>query len=342
MKKYIAVLIISFFIQCKKAPTISHWINFETSSSASFRGISAVSENVCWLSGSEGTVMLTLDGGKTWLNRSVPNMDTLQFRDIQAFNKDTAIILSAGLPAVVCKTTDGGLNWKTVYTNLDEGVFFDAMDFWDNNHGIAFSDAVKNKLLIIETFDGGNSWSAISESSSPIVSEKQGGFAASGTCLKTFGTSSVIIGLGGPEASVLVSADFGRSWKKTTAPLDFGEPSKGIFSFDFLDEKTGYCVGGDYRNDSLSTQSISKTIDGGLNWTLVNDTTINGKYRSCIKFVNENVLVAVSRTGTSYSINSGKNWVSLSGEFYSLSKGNDGSIWASGAKGKAARLAFSL
>ena len=49
-----------------------------------------------------------LMGGKTWENVSIPGTDTLQFRDIEAFDENTAIVLSAGLPATIYKTTNGG------------------------------------------------------------------------------------------------------------------------------------------------------------------------------------------------------------------------------------------
>lgn len=307
-----------------------------TNSKSSLRGLYAVDQSVCWVSGSEGTVMRTTNAGVTWKNVSPYGYDKLQFRDIHAFGKDTAIILSAGLPTVICKTVDGGKTWNEVYRNENEGVFFDAMDFWNNQTGMAFSDAPEDRLLIIITRDGGNSWTVLPSKSLPKVLSHQGGFAASGTCIKAFGKSSALIGLGGPEATVLLTNDFGKSWTKTTAPLDFGEPSKGIFSIDMLNKNFGFCVGGDYRADSLTYQNMAVTNDGGKTWKAYVNPTTTGLYKSCINVINQKDIIATSRTGIVYTRNAGKDWQVLEGSFYSIFTVK-GVSWLSGPEGTVAR-----
>lgn len=340
---YLLLLSLLAFLSCKEAETISEieqnpfWQEFDTQSSSSLRGIAAVDSLVCWASGSGGTVLLSVDGGKNWLDRSVPGMDTIQFRDIQAFNKDTALVISAGLPALIFKTTDAGKTWNLKYENLGAGVFFDAMDFWDINNGIAFSDAPEDRLLIIRTNDGGESWTALPDSLCPKVLQHQGGFAASGTCLRALDSGRVIIGLGGDEATVLLSTDYGLNWSKSKAPLDSGAPSKGIYSFAG-DANVLFCSGGDYLGDSLSLNTLAKSLDQGQSWTLVEEPSVSGYYRSCISFVDSETIFAVSRTGTSYSLDRGKNWKQISGQYYSLSTGKDYSLWASGSNGRIAQL----
>ncbi len=308
-----------------------------TGTKSSLRGLCAVSESTCWISGSEGTVLRTIDSGKTWENLSPKGYEDLQFRDIQAFGQDTAIILSAGLPAVICKTVDGGKSWKEVYRNETKGVFFDAMDFWDKQRGMAFSDAPEDHLFIITTTDAGETWKEIPKKQSPKVFRHQGGFAASGTCINTFGESSALIGLGGPEATILLTNDFGKSWTKTIAPLDFGEPSKGIFSIDMLNENFGYCVGGDYRSDSLTSQNIATTMDGGKTWQAFSNPLTLGLYKSCVNVISQKDIITTSRTGIIYSRDSGKTWYKLDGSFYSVS--TIGTIsWFSGPEGSVARI----
>ena len=53
------------------------------------------------------------------------------------------------------QTIDGGMSWTLSYTSDEEGVFYDAMDFWDNMEGIAFGDAINGTLMILRTSDGG-------------------------------------------------------------------------------------------------------------------------------------------------------------------------------------------
>ena len=98
-----------------------YWVPQESGTNAGFRGLSAVSDQVAWASGSAGTVIRTIDGGQTWEDVSVPETDTLQYRDIEAFDANTAIILSAGSPAKIFKTEDGGKTW-TIRNGLKQTV----------------------------------------------------------------------------------------------------------------------------------------------------------------------------------------------------------------------------
>jgi len=68
----------------------------ETSSEASFRGLSVVDDDVAWISGSEGTVGRTTDGGTTWNIGTVEGFENVGFRSIYAFDENSAIIGNAG------------------------------------------------------------------------------------------------------------------------------------------------------------------------------------------------------------------------------------------------------
>src|SRR5262245_59920184 len=60
------------------------------------RGASAVSATVAWASGQGGTVLRTVDAGKTWARLAVPDGDKLDFRDVDAIDERTAWVLSIG------------------------------------------------------------------------------------------------------------------------------------------------------------------------------------------------------------------------------------------------------
>ncbi len=341
MRSLILIFLVGFLIQsCETKSSVEikpHWQQVNSPYHSSLRGIAAIDSLRCWLSGSNGKILLTEDAGKTWFDRSIPALDSLDFRDIYAWDENNAIVLSAGLPAVIAQTSNGGRDWIITYFNKEEGMFFDAIDFWDSKNGIAFSDAKDSLLYIMTTNDGGEHWKAIEESSRPKVYKQQGGFAASGTCMISYGKGKAIIGLGGPEASVFISEDYGQNWRKSTSPLDFGTSSKGNFSFSHFNNQL-YVVGGDYYGDSLTKNSIAKSEDFGLNWELIKDTAVAGKYRSSIVQVDANKIITVSRTGASYSLDAGENWFSLKANYYSLSKGKDNSVWASGPNGQVAKL----
>ncbi|HCA59760.1 MAG TPA: glycosyl hydrolase, partial [Blastocatellia bacterium] len=100
----------------------AQWIKQTVETKASFRGLSVVSERVVWASGTGGTVVRTADGGKSWSVMTVPGAEKLDFRDIEAFDANTAYILSIGNgdASRIYKTTDSGKTWELQFTNKDE------------------------------------------------------------------------------------------------------------------------------------------------------------------------------------------------------------------------------
>src|SRR5882672_10736273 len=85
---------------------------------ARLRGVSAVSEQVAWASGSGSTVLRTADGGATWQKLTV-TADRVDFRDVDAIDANTAYVLSIGTgPASrIYKTTDAGATWTQQFAN---------------------------------------------------------------------------------------------------------------------------------------------------------------------------------------------------------------------------------
>src|ERR1700730_8910569 len=73
----------------------------------SIRGLSVVNDRVIWVSGSNGYVGKSIDAGKTWKWIIVKGFEKRDFRDIEAFDAATAVILSVAEPANILKTIDG-------------------------------------------------------------------------------------------------------------------------------------------------------------------------------------------------------------------------------------------
>ena len=113
------------------------WHDTPTGTTAHFRGLSAVSDKVAWVSGytpRTASCYRTTDSGKTWQSVGPPNTAGLQFRDIEAFDKDHAVILSIGNNATdfrVYVTSDGGAHWTQTFTNTEPAAFYDCMTFFD-------------------------------------------------------------------------------------------------------------------------------------------------------------------------------------------------------------------
>src|SRR5512132_2070929 len=195
----------------------AQWQKLESGTDASFRGVSAVDANVCWVSGSKGTVLRTTDSGKHWTKLPVPNAENLDFRDVEAFDANTAIIMSAGPAeqgaARMFKTTDGGAHWKEVLYTDRKGVFFDSMAFWDSKRGIVFSDPVDGHFVLWATVNGGDTWQELKPQTMPPALPNEGAFAASGTAIAVAGKNDVWFGTGGASvARVFHSSDRGKNW----------------------------------------------------------------------------------------------------------------------------------
>lgn len=272
---------------------------------SSFRGLSVVNQKVVWVSGTGGTVLRTIDGGKNWENISVPNMEKIDFRDVEGFNKNTAIVMGIASPARFYKTTDGGQNWKLVYFDDREGVFFDGMSFWNKNDGIAFSDPVDGQHLLIRTTDGSNTWHEIPKEGFPHKLNPEFGFAASGTGIPVQGRKTVWLGMGGVKSRVFKSEDGGMNWSVAETPVVHGGQSTGIYSVAFKNKKVGISVGGDYTNQSIKN-TMAYTNDGGATWHLPEKQT--HQYRECVAHYRGNIFFAVGPSGFDMTTDNGKNW----------------------------------
>ncbi len=311
------------------------WRSLDTGSEASLRGLSAVSARVCWASGANGTVLRTTDGS-TFELRPVPGADELDFRDVEAFDADLALLLTAGQPARVYRTEDGGATWAKTFEHADERSFFDAMDFWDEENGIAFSDPIDGRLVVIRTRDGGRTWEELPRETFPESPEGEAGFAASGTCLTVAGEKGAWIGLGGTAGARLFhTTDRGATWSATKTPILAGEPSTGVFSVAFAGD-VGVIVGGDYAQPDRVENVAAWTDDGGATWSLA--VSPPSGYRSCVVHTGSGWL-ATGTNGTDVSVDEGRTWRRHSATgWHALSVAGDSTVWAAGSGGRIAVL----
>jgi photosystem II stability/assembly factor-like uncharacterized protein len=244
------------------------WHPEPSGTSAELRGLSVVDAKVAWASGAHGTVLRTIDGAH-WQAMQVPDADKIDLRDIQAFDARHAVAMGAGPGAAsrIYRTDDGGASWNLAATNAYADGFWDAMAFWDRDHGILFGDPVKGRFQVYVTDDGGAHWREVQASGLEAI-EHEGAFAASGTCLTVAGSGEAWIATGGgARARVLHSSDRGRSWHASELPIPAGAPAKGAFSVAVPDAKEGMAVGGDYQDPHLAGVNGARTEDGGASWT---------------------------------------------------------------------------
>jgi photosystem II stability/assembly factor-like uncharacterized protein len=264
------------------------------------RGLSVVNNKVAWISGSNGYIAKTNNGGKTWLWQQVKDFEKADFRDIEAFSDKEAIIMSSGTPALILKTIDGGVNWQLKYRNTDTSVFLDAMDFDNPSHGLILGDPIKNRFLLLETKNGGNTWNNLNNG--PVAAANEAAFAASGTCLRTFNRNNLIV-TGGPVSNIFFQMS-NKGWHKITVPITHGKSSQGAFSIA-KGKNQLVIVGGDYQHDKRTDSTVCYS-NNGKNWKLA--YTPPSGYQSCVEYINADIYLSTGTPGTNITIDGGKNW----------------------------------
>ncbi|MFB8028542.1 MULTISPECIES: oxidoreductase [unclassified Streptomyces] len=318
------------------------WRLTATGTDARFRGLAAVGRDAAWVAGSGGTVLRTTDGGRHWRDVSPAGGPGLEFRDIEAFGRNTAVALAIGEgdASRVFRTDDGGATWTESFRNADARAFYDCLAFFDSRHGLAMSDPVDGRFRILSTSDGGRNWQVLPDAGMPVAQPGEAGFAASGQCLVSAGGKDVWLATGGAAtARVLHSGDRGLTWTQTSSPIPAGDPARGVFGLAFRDRTHGIAVGGDYRAGQASPAAASVTRNGGRSWQV--PATPPPAYRSGVAWLPGTgaSALAVGPTGTDVTRDGGRTWRTVdTGSYDTVDCAPDGGCWASGEKGRAARL----
>ena len=306
----------------------------------SIRGLSVVNDNIIWVSGSSGTVGKSSNGGKTWKWLTVKGFEKTDFRDIEAFDASTAIIMGIAEPAYILKTTDGGETWKVVYENKTKGMFLDAMHFWNEQAGIIIGDPIDGRFFVTRSFDGGSSWQDIPFDKRPLADSGEACFAASGTNIRALDKDEAVFVSGGLKSRLYIRD------KIIPLPIIQGKETTGANSVAVSDSykrkggKNMIVVGGDFNADSSSKDNCFITANGGKTWQA--PSTPPHGYRSCVEFVSKTDVFSCGLNGVDYSANGGKDWSWISKEGFHVCRiAKTGSaIFLAGGNGKVGKIVW--
>ena len=294
-------------------------------------GLAVVDERVVWVSGTGGTFLRTTDGGATWHAGHVPGADTLQFRDVYAVDSSTAWLLSIGNGTLsrIYRTLDGGRTWALQFTNDQPKAFYDCLDFWDPRRGLAISDAVDGRTVVLATDDGGDHWTRVPPERLPPAVAGEGSFAASGTCVVTRAGGEAWIAVGTPTSLLLHTRDYGATWTADTVPIS------GVTSVSFRDRADGIVAGFD------STVAAAATHDGGRTWARGGPPPFRaGVYGAAyVPGAPRPTVVAVGPGGSAYSQDDGATWTPIDGNAYwSVAFASPRAGWMVGPHGRITKL----
>jgi len=300
----------------------AQWQIENSGTAADLRGIDNVGGGIAWASGTNGTVLRTEDGGYLWQNCTVPpGAEHLDFRGIQAFDANTAIVMSSGKGDLsrLYKTTDGCQTWKLLFTNPDQDGFWDAMllNRFDKD-GYLLGDPVNGSFRFWTTEDKGTTWQDRWQDANwkqtawkgLSALPDEGAFAASNSALFVDERYAIGFITGGPSGGRLLLADDmndGSRFHAVILPLRNGSAFSGAFSIESRDWDGLVVVGGDYTKPDNTSGTAAYSKDGGEHWT--SSATPPHGYRSAVAWdAASKTWITVGPNGTDISTDDGRNW----------------------------------
>lgn len=303
MKKTITLIASMLVITISEAQT---WTTLTSGSTSNFKSIHFPTSSVGYVTGTNGTILKTINGGTTWqsMTSSYPGYF---FWDVHFTSADTGFVCGESNPGtnpaglgIILKTINGGINW-TVCMSGNASPF---RDLFVLNRDTVFvcGGSELRWSKIYKSVDGGTNWTEIGTSAYDrfvggmyfLNSEK--GFLADYE--SGMGTIHQL------ETEWLNTTDGGISFTSNVIP---GSTSYWNFSTDFPDPTTGYSIRSKDWNDVLY---LRKTTDGGSNWM---ENAISGftAYIYCLDFIDANTGYIVGGAGTIKKTNDGGNsWIS--------------------------------
>jgi photosystem II stability/assembly factor-like uncharacterized protein len=309
----------------------AQWQMEDSTTTADLRGIDSIGGGIAWASGTNGTVIRTEDGGYEWQPCTVPpGAEHLDFRGIQAFDANTAIVMSSGKGDLsrLYKTTDGCQTWKLVFTNPDKDGFWDAIRFLGDKQGIVLGDPINGHFRLFQSIDAGDNWRKASHYGGLIgmlgrtvdwltVPNGESAFAASNSALFS---SQEFLGFvsGGPSGSRIVYAerhlsvtDVAGGASQEPISMAQGSTSTGAFSAFATEDRKLVIVGGDFQHpdDSSGTAALSGAAIFGCRPGPCTVQTPPHGYRSSVAYnAAAKTWITVGPNGTDISTDNGRNW----------------------------------
>lgn len=288
----------------KKSP---QWQLHVLPNTPSLRG-SAVIKNSLWVTGSNNAVFVSQNGGKSWQDKSPAIELKTDFRDIELFDQNTAIIMGvgSGKSSVLYKTINGGDTWSLLFENQDEQGFFDSIAFWDKSNGLLMGDPVDGYYVIKRTTDGGKTWRRIQKNNIPNMLKNEAAFAASGNTMIVGEKGHAWFTTGGNSASIYASNDFGETWKKQRIPLFDDTPTAGGYGLALNHSQQVFIVGGDYKQRSSRYSNMATFTN--KEWRQV-ETGQHG-LRTAMR-CDERLCITTGKKGNDISYDGGASWQKL-------------------------------
>lgn len=332
--KYFVKIFLMACILCVGYRAKSQTIKMITSGTkTSLRGLSVVSNKIIWASGSAGTVALSTDSGKNFNWLAVKGYEKTDFRDIEAWDEKTAIIMGIDSPGIILKTVDGGLSWRLVYSNNAKGIFLDAMDF-NGKKGVVVGDPLDGYFFMANTTNRGNTWQVVKQQNKIAAAKGEAAFASSGTNIRLLKNGTTVFVSGGVESNMYINS------KKILIPILQGEETTGANSVAVKNNNVFMVVGGDF-NKKDSTYKNCIITSKGVTFCVEPNKKPTG-YRSCVEYILGEKWITCGLNGVDISTDGGVNFIKISGfSFNTCRKAKNGNaVFFVGGGGRIGKLIY--
>ena len=196
-----------------------------------FRSIVFLDSLTGFMGGSYGTIVKTINGGKTWYKVSDSSGHKFPIYKIKFYSKSYGYAVGGQLEiaGVIWRTTDGGETWRSKIVSGDP-VF--NLHYFDSLHVYCgMSDIDQSGAGFLRTIDGGINWTF----ENTTIWGEPTAFA-----FRTPTEGWVPMGI---AAMCLKTTDQGLTWQQIIVPQQ-----TAVYDISFPDERTGYMVG---RNGAL-------------------------------------------------------------------------------------------
>lgn len=224
-------------------------------------GPSSVSSLCGWVVGESsdgyGVILHTIDGGSTWTRQGdISTIPDMTLDAVRAVDSLQAWVVAAifGSHGTILKTQDAGETWQRIPNNtgISASSFLDLSIVSENNIWVVGSDNT-----IINTTDGGNSWTSMSDPAYDIYGM---------TSITAVDASNIwVIGATADDGIIIHSTDGGMTWTaEGDSALLTGYPLISISAFD---QDHCWTVGHGY--------TFAKTANSGVNWNLCLPDSLN-------------------------------------------------------------------
>lgn len=227
------------------------------------RRLSFISPQVGWRIYTQGQVQKTKDGGLTW-TAVITGSDHECSLELQFVDEQYGWVVTCLHDLL--RTQDGGKTWTQLPTppepasgqgwTMNYGQWW-AMDFLDPQHGwavfISRSESIYQFLLLVETFDGGQSWQTVYDSrQTPLPSTS----IPYGT--PEMGFSDAQHGWLAVKGNMYETQDGGKTWQIT--PASAAHP---MILHQRLDNRQHYGI---VDAGGIGRAALMKSSDGGGSW----------------------------------------------------------------------------